>query len=134
VYSNRYPGLLDEEMEEAKAVEARAVEAPGAAFNELAAEGERLLYVVTTEAVVVVCQEFVQMSRTTHSVLARGRDVLAAGEVELVQLGTTRMVTELNNHSGHYAPGSDCLDVAVAAFEALGFEVRGEVVSPYTEG
>ena len=59
-----------------------------------------------------------------HANLAEGRDVLAAGQVQV----SGGRVVQVDNASGHYLPsGSEARKAALEAFRAHGFHVPAEV-------
>ena len=61
----------------------------------------------------------------SHAVLADGGHVQAAGEFEMVEFEDVKVVTLLNNMSGHYRPGRESLDVAMEAFDQRGVASLG---------
>jgi RHS repeat-associated protein len=80
----------------------------------------RFQYVVREDGSLVV-------GRGGHIDLSRGDDVLAAGEVRVVN-GEVRM---LNNASGHYKPDASIEGIARSAFERqAGLKIRGEAWQP----
>ena len=132
IFYNLDSESLSEELQAAWTVGARPIVVPSDAFLNLAATGERLVYAVVDD-VLLVSGLFVQHHRITHAVLAAGRPVSAAGEVELLAEPGFMVVMELNNRSGHYQPDRQSLEVAKAAFEARGFRVPDESIRPYTQ-
>ena len=131
IYTNRLKHTYADEVAAAKAAKITGVSCPGHGFDQLEAEGERLVFVVTIQRELVVAPQIKSGFEIRHPVLAGGRDVLAAGEIELVQGGGTKLVLDLTNKSGHYEPGPRCLDVAVKALEDLGYTVPPDAVRPY---
>ena len=103
---------------------------PSTEFDMLAAEGERMIYVVTGDRL-LVSKRTVMGEHITHAVLAAGYPVQAAGEFEVVDYGDLMTVMELNNASGHYQPGSESLGVAREAFEKRGLRFLSEGVEQY---
>ena len=87
----------------------------------MAAEGERTIYVVAGDRL-LVSKRHVIGEHISHAVLADGGHVQAAGEFEVVEFGDIKVVTSLNDMSGHYRPGRESLDVAMEAFESAGCE------------
>lgn len=130
-YKNRLQDAYDYEVDAAKAARVAGVSCPGDDFEQLVAEGERLIFVVTIQRELIVAPQIKNGFEIRHPVLAGGRGVLAAGELELVQGGGTKLVLDLTNKSGHYEPRPRCLDAAVQVLESLGFSVPPEVVRPY---
>lgn len=118
-------------MAAAKAAKSVGVSCPGDAFDLLVAEGERLVFVITIQRELIVAPQIKNGFEIRHPVLAGGEDVLAAGELELVQGGGTKLVVDVTNKSGHYEPEPRCLDVAVKILEDLGYTVPPDVVRPY---
>lgn len=130
-YANRLAGEYADEVAAAKAAKVAGVSCPGDDFDQLVAEGERLVFVVTIQRELIVAPQIKNGFEIRHPVIAGGQDVLAAGELELVQGGGTKLVLDLTSKSGHYEPGPRCLAVAVQVLEDLGYTVPGDVVRPY---
>lgn len=86
---------------------------------------------MTVQRELIVAPQLKNGFEIRHPVLAGGQDVLAAGELELVQGGGAKFVIDLTNKSGHYEPEPGCLDEAVRILKDLGFTVPPDVVRPY---
>lgn len=112
------PERLPEESLRFRARPIRWASAPGPDFEQLAADGEELIYVVTRTAVLIVCEHVLDAH---HSVLVNGDDVLAAGEVSLIVHGAFRAVLDLNEMSGHYRPRRESLHFPALILRDLGF-------------
>ena len=108
-------------------------EVPGPAFDALATEGERLIYVVVGGRL-VVSKRRAMGENITHAALADGGPVQAAGEFEVGEEGETIVVTALNNMSGRYRPDANSLSVAKEAFETRGVSIRPGSIRPYDWG
>ncbi len=67
----------------------------------------------------------------SHAVLADGGPVQAAGELEVSEVGKNRMISSINNMSGHYRPGRESLDAVVEEFEESGLRVLPDGVKQY---
>ena len=117
-------------MDAARRAGVAAVEVSSAAFDWLAAEGERMIYVVAGDRL-LVSKRHVMGEHISHAVLADGGHVQAAGEFEMVEFGDVKVVTSLNNMSGHYRPGRESLDVAMEAFDERGLRVLADGVEQY---
>ena len=63
--------------------------------------------------------------------LAGGEPVQAAGEFEVMAEYDTKVVTALNNMSGHYQPDESSLTVAAQAFEDRGLQVQRDGIRGY---
>ena len=81
-----------------------------------------MIYVVAGDRL-LVSKRHVMGENISHAVLADDGLVQAAGEFEVIELGDVKVVTSLNNMSGHYRPGRESLDVVVEAFEERGLRV-----------
>ena len=77
MFYNLLPERLPDEQEAARRAGVVPVEVPGPAFDVLATEGERMVFVVA-ERLLLVSKRQVNI---THAVLADGRPVEAAGGV-----------------------------------------------------
>lgn len=118
-------------METAELVGVSGVSCPGIEFDRLVVEGERLVFVVTEDLRLVVALQVYNGFEIRHPVLAEGRPVLAAGEIELLHAPKTKLVTDLTNQSGHYEPHASCLEVAIEVLVNLGYKVPRQVIRPY---
>jgi len=130
-----YPNLLSAEfaaeLADAHRVGLKPAACPSVEFDVLMNTEPRLLYIVTEQRDLVVAQLTFRGLDVRHSVLARGRGVLAAGEISLVDLGGgTKQVLDLTPHSGHYQPRIACLQVAADALRDLGFAVPTDLLPP----
>lgn len=130
-FANRLAEDYSDELAAATAAKVAGVSCPGEAFDQLVAEGDRLVFVVTIQRELIVAPQLKNGFEIRHPVLAGGQDVIAAGEIELVQGGGAKFVIDLTNKSGHYEPEPGCLDAAVQILEDLGFTVPPDVVRPY---
>ena len=100
-----------------------------------------MIFVVLTGGGLVAAPRLQRYRHISHTVLASGVPVLAAGEFAVEHDGTTMIVSALNNMSGHYQnmsghyqPGTGALAVAAEAFEAAGIRVLPDAVTPYDFG
>jgi hypothetical protein len=118
LYQNQQSDRLEIETVRFKARSVRSGRAPGPEFEQLAVEGEELIYVVTSNREFIVCEHVLDAH---HSVLAGGGDVLAAGEVSLVVYADFRAVLDLNQMSGHYLPRQESLYFPAVILRDLGF-------------
>ncbi|MFZ1489495.1 MAG: hypothetical protein WAS51_06110 [Ilumatobacteraceae bacterium] len=131
LYENGLTDSYAEEVERAHEAGVGGVLCPSDEFDRLAAEGERLVFVVTVDRMLVVAPQLERGFEIRHPVLAGGEPVLAAGELAVLDAGRVRVVLDLTNQSGHYEPGASCLAIAAEVLIGLGFEVPAEVVRPY---
>lgn len=129
-YYNLDPSTLAQEQDAAHRVGVAAIELPSAEFDRLAAEGERMIYVLAGDRL-LVSERHAMAEHISHAVLADGEPVQAAGEFEVIEFGDVKVVTSLNNMSGHYQPGRESLDVAMEAFEERGLRVLAGGVEQY---
>jgi len=82
-----------------------------------------LNYVLLEEGDFLVCEQRQFGRHIHHSILASGKYVRAAGELEIALLDGEAIVMSLSNNSGHYRPRPECLDFIAEMLERLGFEV-----------
>ena len=133
-YRNQLAESYREEADAARAARVAGVTCPSEEFEMLAAEGERLVFVVRLDRALIVAPQLHRGFEVRHPVLAGGAAVLAAGEIELVYFTDVRVVLDLTNKSGHYRPHASCLEVTVEVLVELGFEVPAGVIRPYPGG
>lgn len=91
-------------------------------FDSLAAKGGQMIYVFASGRL-LASKRHAQQVHISHAALAAGGPVEAAGEFKASVDGPTKLVTELNNMSGHYRPDTKSLHRALEAFEARGWHV-----------
>ncbi len=102
------------------AVDAVCVNAP-ALLDQWQAERDRrelaepVTFVVALDGVLRLAPR-----RSEHIALARGQDVLAAGEMKLAPAGTGWRVTEVTNQSTGYCPDPDCWPAVATALDRVG--------------
>ena len=121
--------LLAEELEAARRAGVHAVQVPSPEFDWLAAEGERMIFVMVGKKLLASKRQVLGQP-ITHAVL-EGGPVEAAGEFEVIDVDGAKVVTALNNMSGHYRPDQSSLAVAREAFEARGLRVLQGAVEQY---
>ena len=129
-YRNQLHAKLLPTLQAARRAGVVPVQIPSDAFDALTAEGVRMIFVLTDGRLVAAPRQRLS-EYISHTVLAEGRPILAAGEFELEFERPAIVVSALNNASGHYQPAADCLEVAREAFEAAEIPVRPGAVTPY---
>lgn len=132
-YHNRYPQQYEAELRAARQAGVVPTAVPGTQFDGLAAEGERMIYVVV-DGQLRVSKRRARGEHISHAVLAGGDLVHAAGEFEVIDRDGAWEVIALNNMSGHYRPAPDTLEIARAAFESAGLPVRPDGIQHYDLG
>lgn len=78
-------------------------------------------WAVREDGGLVVIPKFVDGQEISHSVLTRGAPVRAAGEADIA--GSSRdgfFGLDINNHSGHFLPSGESLQIGREAFTAAG--------------
>lgn len=130
-YRNRYPQLLEQELEAARRAGVDPVDVPSSAFTAMAATGVRMIFVVLVNGGLVAAPRRHHNENISHAAIAGGGPVIAAGEFSVEIHGPTIVVSELNDMSGHYQPGADGLVVARRAFGTAGIAVRLDAVTSY---
>ena len=129
-YYNSLPAQFHLELEAASRIGLTPVEIPSTAFDALAAEGERMIYVVVGDQLLASKRQ-VGVEHVSHAVLSHDGPVQATGEFEIVAEDGVLVVSALNNMSGHYQPAAESLEVAQQAFEAAGIRIRSGAVRRY---
>lgn len=118
LYANQLRSELAAETVRFRKAEARWAKAPSEAFEQLAPDGEPLIYVVSRRHELIVAEHVVDAH---HSVLVNGDEVLAAGQVSLLVMGDARIVLDLDAQSGHYRPRDESTYFPAAILLEMGF-------------
>ena len=115
VYPNQMPLLLQGELADAASVGARPIRFGDPGFNEAVNSGT-VKFVVTLDGEVVITPHTIRGMEIPHSVLSDGQPVLAAGEAEIAVVDGNYVGINISNHSGHFMPAPESLQVAREAF------------------
>lgn len=119
VFSNKLPEQLDAELATAARVGVKPMRAGADGFDDLLNEGT-IKWVVTESGELMVGPHTRQGIEISHAVLSNGAPVKAAGQANIASSGGQRFGLELTNHSGHFQPSLESLDIGREAFEAIG--------------
>ncbi|GAB2918521.1 DUF6531 domain-containing protein [Streptomyces mayteni] len=120
LFENQLPGNLAGELRLADGLGVTPLRPGSAAFDE-AINSDAVKWAVTESGDLVVIPKYAQGQEISHSVLTRGNPVRAAGEANLAgdsSLGYFGL--EISNHSGHFMPDNDSLQVGLDAFSEAG--------------
>ncbi|MFI7275725.1 DUF6531 domain-containing protein [Streptomyces sp. NPDC049879] len=129
LFTNRMPGDLGGELRLAEDLGVTPLRPGGAAFDE-AINSDAVKWAVLENGDLVVIPKFVQGQELAHSVLSRGNPVRAAGEANIAggsDIGYWG--AEISNHSGHFMPDNDSLQVGLDAFGAAGISFPASGIS-----
>ncbi|TDC83508.1 hypothetical protein E1193_08665 [Micromonospora sp. KC606] len=118
-FPNTMADRLEAELELADDLGVRPVRLGAAGFDATIEQGT-LKWVITMDGSILVMPHTVQATEISHTALARGAPVLAAGEVEIAGGGGVYFGLRISNHSGHYQPSDASLDFAVRVFADAG--------------
>ncbi|MBT2458326.1 hypothetical protein J7E98_27205 [Streptomyces sp. ISL-86] len=118
-FANQMPDNLERELRSAENLGVTPSASGTAAFDR-AIDGEFVKWVILEDGSLVVVAKNVQGQEIYHSVLSNGDPVLAAGEANIVGSNGTYFGIELNNHSGHFRPSSESLELGRQAFARAG--------------
>ncbi|HLP91156.1 MAG TPA: DUF4157 domain-containing protein [Nostocaceae cyanobacterium] len=122
-FPNQLPERLQSELKLANRLGVKPVKFGDPNFDSIINEGT-IKWAVTTDNELVIIPKNVGNSEISHSVLSGGKPVLAAGEAEIVGGSGQYLLLEINNHSGHYQPTGDSLDIGIEAFKKQGIDVN----------
>ncbi len=118
-FPNQLPGRLATELEDVARVGAKPITGPGPALNAAIDEGT-IKYVVAETGDLIMSPKHISGVEIPHATLSGGRPVISAGEAEIARAGDVFFGTAINNHSGHFRPSEDTVDIARDAFSAIG--------------
>ncbi len=115
LFDNQFPERLDDELQIAHDMGIEAADIGDARFDEYINAGT-VKWVVTKEGIVRVIPHTFEGVELNHTVAAKGKPVLAAGEVEIAGSEGIYFGLSINNHSGHYLPDAASLEIALSKF------------------
>jgi hypothetical protein len=122
-FPNQLPKSLAEELRTAERLGVKPIAPDGTqAFDNLINTGEKLKWAVLEDGTLVVVPKYVQGVEISHSVLSRGAAVRAAGEAEIAGAGGRYYGLSINNHSGHFRPSAESLEIGRELFRRYGIE------------
>ncbi|MFF9410911.1 polymorphic toxin-type HINT domain-containing protein, partial [Streptomyces anandii] len=122
LFENTMPQTLDRELALADSLGVTPA-GPGTAGFDAAISSGTVKWVVREDGSLVIMPKVVNGQEISHSVLTRGSPVRAAGEADIAgdsEVGYFGL--EINNHSGHFLPSSESLEIGKAAFAAAGID------------
>jgi RHS repeat-associated protein len=121
LFNNDLDELLDIELEIANSLGVKPVLLGSDDFAKIA-NHDVLKFVVTKDGQLFLAPHTVGGHEISHAVIARGNAVLTAGQVNISTFGDIRFGIGISNHSGHYLPSGDSLDIAIEIFKKHGIE------------
>ena len=121
-FSNQSPGTLDDELRSADELGIRPIKVGEAGFDDIINEGT-VKWAVTKNLELLVIPKFLDVNNEIyHTVITRGQPVLAAGEAEIVGVNGSYILLTISNHSGHFQPTSESLELGITAFMQQGVD------------
>ena len=121
-FSNQSPGTLNDELRSADELGIRPIKVGEAGFDDIINEGT-VKWAVTTKLELFVIPKFLDVNNEIyHTVITRGQPVLAAGEAEIVGSKGLYILLTISNHSGHFRPTSESLELGITAFRQQGVD------------
>lgn len=121
-FSNQSPGTLNDELRSAEDLGIRPIKVGEAGFDDIINEGT-VKWAVTTKLELLVIPKFLDVSNEIyHTVITLGEPVLAAGEAEIVGSNGLYILLTISNHSGHFRPTSESLELGITAFRQQGVD------------
>ncbi|MEU4560530.1 ALF repeat-containing protein [Actinoplanes sp. NPDC023936] len=119
-FPNQLPDRLAAELAAAERLGVRVTGPGTAAFDRIIGSGT-VKWAILQDGSLVVVPKFVDGVEISHSVLSRGGPVRAAGEADIAGSASDGYFgLDINNHSGHFRPSAESLDLGKAAFAAAG--------------
>ncbi|MEU3130803.1 polymorphic toxin-type HINT domain-containing protein [Streptomyces sp. NPDC047726] len=120
VFDNKMSKTLDRELSLADRLGVTPSGAGSAGFDSAVGSGT-IKWAVREDGSLVVVPKFVDGQEISHSVLSRGAPVRAAGEADIAgSSGDGFFGLDINNHSGHFRPSNESLQIGRDAFAAAG--------------
>ncbi|MFI5908167.1 polymorphic toxin-type HINT domain-containing protein [Dactylosporangium sp. NPDC051541] len=120
LFENQMPRALPAELAAADRLGV-TVSRPGTASFDAAVSGGTVKWAVLEDGSLVVMPKFVGGHEISHAVLSRGEPVIAAGEADIAGSSSSGYFgLDINNHSGHFRPSSESLQIGRDAFAQAG--------------
>jgi hypothetical protein len=120
LFSNTVPGTLSQELSTAERLGVKPTAAGSAGFDAALSTGT-VKWAVLRDGTLVVVPKFVDGVEISHSVLSGGAAVRAAGEADVAGSADTGYFgLDINNHSGHFLPSQESLQIGISAFNSAG--------------
>jgi len=121
-FSNQSAATLNDELRSAEELGIRPIKVGEAGFDDIINEGT-VKWAVTIELELLVIPKFLDVSNEIyHTVITRGQPVLAAGEAEIVGSNGLYILLTISNHSGHFRPTPESLELAITVFTQQGVD------------
>ena len=120
-FRNQLPGELASKLGTARALGVSPIRAGGRGFDSLVNSGT-IKWVVTESGELMVGPHSINGVEISHAVLSGGAPVRAAGQANIAATSGVRVGLDINNHSGHFRPSAESLQIGVDAFAALGVQ------------
>jgi RHS repeat-associated protein len=118
-YLNQLPERLAEETAEMARVGAAPIQAGTPEFEAAVNQGT-IKWVVTESGELLITPAFVGDVEISHAALAGGKPVLAAGQADIAAGGGQYVGIGITEHSGHYKPPPESLEIGKQAFARWG--------------
>ncbi|GAA4211079.1 hypothetical protein [Microbispora amethystogenes] len=120
LFPNQMPSSLQAELGAANSLGVKPV-SPGSTGFDAAVGSGTVKWAVLDDGTLVVVPKHVRGTEVSHSVLSRGAPVRAAGEAEIAgNAASGYFGLEVSNHSGHFRPSPESLEVGKQAFGKAG--------------
>lgn len=127
VFINQLSGRLSEELAVATRLKVKPTKISDPEFGTIANSGI-IKWVVSLEQQLFVIPKFIQGQEISHTVLTNGEPVLAAGEADIAGDDGEYYLLNINNHSGHYQPSLNSLEIGKEAFIASGINILDSAI------
>ncbi|GAB1539968.1 hypothetical protein NUACC21_26370 [Scytonema sp. NUACC21] len=131
LFTNQLSDRLTEELATARKLKVRPITVSDLPCGqersyrefETAINAGTVKWAVTQEGELFIVPKYVQGHEISHTVLTNGEPVLAAGEADITGFDGYYYLLNINNHSGHYQPSLNSLNIGRDAFKANGVNI-----------
>lgn len=120
-FLNQFPERLSDELELGDRLQVQPLQIGSDRFDEVINQGTVKWAVIENEELLII-PKYVDGQEIAHTVLTRGKPVLAVGEAEIIGNNRQYILLEINNYSGHYQPNFASLEIGKQAFRNQGIE------------
>ncbi len=129
-FENQLPEMLEEELRNVDEAGIVPTRVGSSEFDDIInSDDPSIKWALLSNGELIAVPMFHRGDEIPHTALTRGESVVSAGQADIAGSSQTGYFgATISNHSGHYVPTANSLDLAIEAFGRLGIEFPDEGV------